>query len=176
MGKMIVIGSGLLALATWLAGRFLMENIQSPLADFTLFICLPFFAVIFLLSLFLVRKDRFSRHEDHRFIWRRRFPDRRFLAAKLWYATDDKKSGYPLLGASDRFAYRLYTCSRERSEAAFSHHLPGGRTWRRYRGGEYSKSRAVADGRTDWLTSETTRQAGTKKTLRPSFPGSERRR
>jgi proline iminopeptidase len=59
MSKKIVIASGLLALASWLAGRLLVSY-HSPLSDFARFLCLPFFTVVFLLSLFLVRTRRSS--------------------------------------------------------------------------------------------------------------------
>lgn len=57
MGKAIVIGSGLLAALTWVAGRILVE-LHSPPADFVQFLCFPFFAVAFLFSLFVVRTRR----------------------------------------------------------------------------------------------------------------------
>jgi proline iminopeptidase len=57
MGKKIVLFSGVLALLTWLAGPIL-HGLHSPLADFDRYACFPFFTVVFLLSLFLVRIRR----------------------------------------------------------------------------------------------------------------------
>ena len=59
LGKTIVITSGLLAAATWFGAEYLFMLVhQSPLIDFALYACFPFFVVVFLLSLFIVRIRR----------------------------------------------------------------------------------------------------------------------
>ncbi|HEV9035981.1 MAG TPA: hypothetical protein VGQ51_05155, partial [Puia sp.] len=56
MGKTIVITSGLLAIATWFGAEYLFLLVHaSPLVDFALYACFPFFVVVFLVSLFIVR-------------------------------------------------------------------------------------------------------------------------
>lgn len=59
MGKIIVIGSGLLAALSWFAGQFLSSH-HSSVADFVQLLCFPLFIVVFLLSLFLVHTRRSS--------------------------------------------------------------------------------------------------------------------
>ena len=59
MGKKIVITSGLLAFATWFGAEYLLILVRaSPLIDFALYACFPFFLAVFLLSLFIVRVRR----------------------------------------------------------------------------------------------------------------------
>jgi proline iminopeptidase len=53
MGKKIMIVSGLLAVLAFFGGLFL-EGVHSPLKDFTQYLLLPVFAVVFLVSLFVV--------------------------------------------------------------------------------------------------------------------------
>jgi proline iminopeptidase len=59
MGKKIIIASGILAILTFLAGLILDHN-HSRFTDFVQIICFPFWAGVFLLSLFLVRIRRSS--------------------------------------------------------------------------------------------------------------------
>ena len=59
MGKKIVIISGLLAAVTWFGAEYLLILVHaSPLIDFALYVCFPFFVVVFLVSLFIVRVRR----------------------------------------------------------------------------------------------------------------------
>lgn len=59
MGKTIVIASGLLAIASWFGGEYLLPYLHaSHLIDFALYACFPFFVAVFLLSLFIVRVRR----------------------------------------------------------------------------------------------------------------------
>ena len=61
MGKTIVIISGLLAAATWFCAEYLLILVhQSPLIDFALYVCFPFFLLVFVVSLFVVRTRRAS--------------------------------------------------------------------------------------------------------------------
>src|SRR5258708_38348325 len=54
MNKIIIFGSGILAALAFFAVRIL-DRYHSPLTDFTAYLLLPFFCLVFLLSLFLVR-------------------------------------------------------------------------------------------------------------------------
>jgi len=58
MAKIIVVGSGLLAVVVFLAG-LVLEHIHSPVKDFTQYLLLPVFAIVFLVSLFVVPANRF---------------------------------------------------------------------------------------------------------------------
>lgn len=69
MGKILVIGSGILAVLAFLAGQFL-EQIHSPLTDFTRLLCFPLLTLIFLLSLFFVPLRRLaSTPATRKWVW-----------------------------------------------------------------------------------------------------------
>jgi len=70
MGKLIVISSGLLAIVTWFGAEYLSIYVHSPLSDFALYGCFPFFTLIFLLSLFIVRTRRSSFDPMTRIVFR----------------------------------------------------------------------------------------------------------
>jgi|GEM_PF-348962 proline iminopeptidase len=59
MGKKILIVSGILAVLTFLAG-LILDHFHSRFTDFVRIICFPFWALVFLFSLFLVRIRRSS--------------------------------------------------------------------------------------------------------------------
>jgi proline iminopeptidase len=69
MGRIIIINSGILAFLAFLAGEEL-KKYHSPLVDFIWFVCLPFFMLVFLAALFLVRIRRISSHPVTRNIFR----------------------------------------------------------------------------------------------------------
>jgi len=54
MGKRMIIASGILTALAFLAGK-LLEKLHSPLTDFFGLLCFPFFTVVFVWSLLLVR-------------------------------------------------------------------------------------------------------------------------
>jgi proline iminopeptidase len=59
MGKRIIIGTGFLAILTFLAGRIL-AHYRSRVSDFVQIICFPFCTLVFVFSLFVVRIRRSS--------------------------------------------------------------------------------------------------------------------
>jgi pimeloyl-ACP methyl ester carboxylesterase len=61
--KRTIIASGILAVIAFFAGEALYLR-NSPLADFVRMACFPFFTLVFLLSLFLVRFRRISPNPD----------------------------------------------------------------------------------------------------------------
>jgi proline iminopeptidase len=70
MGKKILFISGLLAVLTFFSGRILHDNFHSPIADFIRFACFPFFTLVFLFTLFLLRVRRVGYSPSYRTVIR----------------------------------------------------------------------------------------------------------
>jgi proline iminopeptidase len=68
MGKRVIIVSGILTALAFLAG-ILLDKLHSPLTDFVGLLCFPFFMMVFVCSLFLVRLRRSSTNHTTRKIF-----------------------------------------------------------------------------------------------------------
>src|ERR1700729_2659146 len=68
MGKRVIIASGILTALAFLAGK-LLDKLHSPLTDFVGLLCFPFFVVVFVCSLFLLRLRRSSTNNTTRKIF-----------------------------------------------------------------------------------------------------------